>query len=190
MKKLITSIIAASLLMAICTSCAHAQVASLNTPDGKAAFDPAAPGSTVSPASPSAKSKKELKKEARSRKEFGRISRRFDSRFDNATNVSWTPQPDGFVASFDSDGLRHRVWYNHLAEVTYLMITYNEESLPSSIKRQVNSAYRDYGITCVNEIQKDDIVVYLVTLENNQNIKQITVCDGDINLYKQFRKAL
>ena len=69
------------------------------------------------------------------------------------------------------------------------MVTYNGQRIPADVKAIVKGAYKGYTITWVNEIHQDDIVVYLVSLENEDSIKQVTVCNGEMNIYRAYKKA-
>lgn len=188
MKKIIPSIIAAILPLFALLSSAQAQDVAANSRTAAPRITMGSPA--ASPAVTSAKSTKELRKEEREKKQFNRITQRFVDEFEDAANITWEKNKNGYSGSFTRDGVRNMVWYNQSGEVTHLLITYTEQRLAPEIKTMVKKAYKGYQITSVHEIHQDDNVVYLVTVENDSNIKQVTVCNGEMNIYKAFNKAL
>lgn len=68
------------------------------------------------------------------------------------------------------------------------MISYYEQTLPDDVKSIVKDHYEDYKIAKVNEVHQDNIVVYVVTIENDKNIKLVTVCEGELNIYQEYKK--
>ncbi len=64
--------------------------------------------------------------------------------------------------------------------------------MPGDIRDIVKREYYDYEITSVQEIETIDsygIPTYIVHLEDNNNIKLIRVRDGEMALYKEFKKG-
>ena len=80
-------------------------------------------------------------------------------------------------------------WYSNSGAQTYAMVSYDESLLRKDVKRIVNNAFEDYNILLVNEIHKDGIQIFVLTIENEKNIKLVTVCEGELNIYKQYKKA-
>lgn len=135
------------------------------------------------------KSMKEVKRAAREFKQFNRLSKNFEARFKGASNVIWDKHETGFNGFFTKDGLRNMVCYSKYGYLLNSMVTYYEDRLDKSIKRIIKDAYEDYKILLVNEVRQDGITVYVVTIENEKNIKLVTVCEGEINIYKEYKKA-
>ncbi len=135
------------------------------------------------------KSTKEMKKAARESRQFSRVTQAFEQAYPGATFISWTRQNNAYAGTFTQNGLKHLVWFRTDGSLINSMVTYGAQHLPEDVSKLVKSSYKDYTISLVNEVHQDDIVVYLVTLENEKFIKQVTVCEGDINLYKSYRKA-
>jgi hypothetical protein len=198
MKKVITSITIALLPFAAIVSNVHAQdlnadrstetekqqaiTASLNKPVTKQS-------TTANLINSSSKSAKEVKKAAREFRQFNKISNNFDRAYQGATNVSWKKEKSGYSCSFNYNGLQNLAFYNNGGSLHNSMVSYDEHRLDEDVKSIIKDAYRDYKIVVVNEVHQGNIVVYAVTIENDKNIKVVTVCEGELNIYEEYRKG-
>ena len=140
-------------------------------------------------ANSSSGSMKDVKKAAREFKQFSRITKNFEKSYQGASDVKWDKHQTGYTSAFMKDGLRHMAWYSNSGAQTYAMVSYDESLLRKDVKRIVNNAFEDYNILLVNEIHKDGIQIFVLTIENEKNIKLVTVSEGELNIYKQFKKA-
>jgi hypothetical protein len=133
-------------------------------------------------------SAKELRKAEREKFLFAKTTKAFNRDFKNASDVQWSASKSQYTASFTKDNVKTVAWYTKGGNLTYTMHTYNAEKLPSREQDVIASEYDDYKIKLVNEVHQNDIVVYVVHLENDRNIKLVTVCDGYTNIYREYRK--
>lgn len=148
-------------------------------------------GTTVAasdPATSAAKTAKSLRREARETRQFGRATKLFSHSFKNASNVSWSSKKEGFIASFTDAGKRSVAWYGKDGSLLYSMASYSADQLPAAEQSVVSDAYAGYKMKWVDEVHQDNTVVYVVHLENDRNIKLVTVCDGNTNVYRDYRK--
>lgn len=139
-------------------------------------------------ANSSAKSARELRKAERETRQFARITNAFSHHFENVSGVRWSSGKSEFVASFIKDGNRNTAWYNKGGNLLYSMQTYTADKLPHREQAIIRNEYNGYKMTSVDEVRQHDIIVYVVHLENDRNIKLITVCDGATNVYREYRK--
>lgn len=199
MKKIITSIAIALLTATVMSTQLPAQdFASSTMPIKKTFILPAEvyedtlvtlESTKANLANSSSGSMKEVKKAAREFKQFNRINKSFERNYKGASDVKWNKHETGYTGMFMKDGMRHMAWYNNGGAQTYAMITYYESNLSNEVKEIVNNAYKDYKILLVNEVHKDDIIIHVITIENEKNIKLVTVCEGQLNIYKEYRKS-
>lgn len=143
----------------------------------------------VSATSSEAKTAKELRKAERESRQFARTTKAFAHDFANAPGVQWSSSNSGHTASFTKDNVKTIAWYSKGGNLQYTMHTYGPDKLPTAEVQTVQSEYRGYKITQVNEVHQDDITIYVVHLEDDRNIKLVTVCDGVTNIYREYRKG-
>lgn len=151
---------------------------------------PLTPGTTLAasePANPT-KATKTARREARETRQFSRAAKFFNHDFQNASDVTWSTQKDAFVASFTKAGNRSIAMYGKDGRLLYSMVSYSADQLPAAEQSIIHDAYDGYKMTWVNEVHQNDIVVYVVHLENDRNIKLVTVCNGNTNIYREYQK--
>lgn len=154
----------------------------------------AVPGSSdnsitaADPATTTVKTAKTARREARATKQFDRTSKLFNHDFKDATHVIWTSQKDGFVASFTTADARNVAWYAKDGSLLYSMRTYSADKLPDAEQKIIQNAYSGYKMKFVNEVHQNDVVVYVVSLENDRAIKLVTVCNGATSLYRSYKR--
>jgi hypothetical protein len=134
------------------------------------------------------KASKVARREARESKQFNKASKLFIKDFANASNVTWNKGANEFTATFTKDGMNHIAYYGKSGGLRSSMVSYGPEKLPADAQRVIRDTYDNYKITWVNEVHQNDITVYVVHLENDREIKLVTVCNGDTNIYQQYQK--
>ncbi len=60
--------------------------------------------------------------------------------------------------------------------------------MPKAIRSLIRSNFPDYNITGMNEIKEGDMTFYLVYLEDETSYKQISVYNGELNVFKELQK--
>jgi len=135
------------------------------------------------------KSAKTLRKEAKENRQFTRTAKAFSRDFDDMHDVRWSSTKREFVASFTKDNVRTLVWYSKGGNLLYTMMAYSADKLPKREQRVIHSEYDGYKIASIEEVHQNDIVVYVVHLENDSYIKLITVCDGATHMYREYKKG-
>jgi hypothetical protein len=156
-----------------------------NEPVASATFKNAGSGSSGS----SAATAKAIRKSARENRQFSHTTKVFNRDFENASGVTWTSTKSEFIASFTKDNVHTIAWYGKSGSLLYSMLSYGADKLPKREQRIIGDEYEDYKITSVDEVHENDIVVYVVHLENASDIKLVTVCDGATNVYREYKKS-
>ena len=115
----------------------------------------------------------------------------FKKSFKAVTNENWISGPEGFVAAFNLDGIRHYVNYNKKGHWRHTIMNYDEKKLPKNIRAMVKPVYYDYNITWVQEIHVVgvDYPIYLITVHDGTHWKILKVANGEMEVFKEFRKT-
>lgn len=120
-----------------------------------------------------------------------RAIRHLSQSYQNAGGVIWITVDDGFRASFTSDGVSHKVYYNKKGNWTASLKNYTEDRLPFQVRDMVKRTYYDYNIPYVDEVEtihSAGIPTYIVHLEGKSDYKLIRVCNGEMAVWKAFKK--
>ncbi len=86
---------------------------------------------------------------------------------------------DNILCVFHQGNIVNRVFYDKQGYWQYTLLSYPPDDLPKSVKQDVLDNFEGYHISYVNEIRSNDQgPVYMVNIENEDNIKVIAV-NGD-----------
>jgi len=117
--------------------------------------------------------------------------RNFTRMYKDVTYETWLETKDGYAARFNADGIRNTILYDIRGHWTGTVKNYTEEKLPTGIRHIVKSKYYDYSIFYVDELESNEsggVPTYIIHLEDNNNIKLVRVCDGEMDIWKEFKK--
>ena len=146
------------------------------------------PNASVASTNNDANPAKATRRAARESKQFNKTTKAFSADFKNASDVQWTSDKINFVGTFTKVGTRNMVWYGKNGQLLYTMLTYSSDKLPKAERRIMEDEFGDYKITLVDEVHQGDTIVYVVHLENDHHIKLVTVCNGETNIYQDYKK--
>lgn len=145
-------------------------------------------GTGITAANLDTKTAKEVRKAERETRHFAKTTKAFRRDFKNVSGAQWTSEKDAYVVTFTKDNIRNIVWYGKGGGMIYTMLSYSADKLPRREKDVIQAEYGGYKITYVNEVRQNNIIVYVVHLEDERNIKLVTVCDGLTNIYRAYKK--
>ncbi|MDQ6845316.1 MAG: hypothetical protein M3Z92_13355 [Bacteroidota bacterium] len=114
----------------------------------------------------------------------------FNKDFRNEQSVKWFAEPSGITASFKNGDVSTKVVYNSKGQWIHTIKTYHENSMDAATRTIVKSKYFDDAITMVQEVREGDAMFFLVYLENNSTYRIVCVYDGEMNVYKEFKKQM
>ena len=118
-----------------------------------------------------------------------RAIRDFVCRYEKATDVAWYAVPDGFIVRFVTDSINARSAYRKNGNWAHTIKQYTEEKMAKAIRHIVKSAYYDYSITLVEQIElPDQSVKYVVHLQDAVSWKNVLVSDGQLDLIEDRKK--
>lgn len=112
----------------------------------------------------------------------------FNRDFKNDRDVKWFAEPNIISATFTRDDIKTNVVYDNKGHWLRTVNTYQEKKMDRATRNIVKSKYFDDHITQVQEIKEGETKCYLVYLENESSFKIVTIVDGDMNIYKQYKK--
>ena len=118
-----------------------------------------------------------------------RVLRDFAKSFKNVTNEKWYKVSDGFMASFDDNGIETKVAYDRKGVFHCVLRTLNESQLPTDIRAIVKSKYYDFKILVAYEITHDSDPVYIFKIEDSKTLKMLRVADGEIEVVTDNTKG-
>ena len=113
----------------------------------------------------------------------------FTSSFKDASNVKWFAGDNIISASFIKDGIKNSVLYDKNGNYIRNIKNYDESKMPADIRELVKrSEYFDNNIVQAFEIQERNLLYYIVYMEDKKTFNQVVVNDGEITLFKTFKK--
>lgn len=118
-----------------------------------------------------------------------RAVKNFKSQFKDRADAKWFADEKTISAYFNGDGIRNVVCYSSSGSFIRHMKMYDENKMPSDIHELVKrSIYYNCAIKGVQEILEQDILFYVVHLEDDKSFKQVTVYNGEVNLLSSIKK--
>jgi hypothetical protein len=114
----------------------------------------------------------------------------FKENFAWVEDAAWYNTPDkNMYCVFHQGNIVNRVFYNERGYWQYTMISYPPANLPKSLRERVLDSFGGYSINYVNEVRSDkNEAVYMISIENKDNIKVIRVTDEDIEITQALKK--
>gem|GEM_PF-360407 len=113
----------------------------------------------------------------------------FQVRFNDASEVKWFSDNNGFTSYFTKDGYNDRAFYSKNGRWMFSVIYQTEHQLPKDIRAEIKSVYYDWNITVVEEVQSSQGKGFLVYLEDKSNIRILKVnADSEIEIMMDLLK--
>jgi hypothetical protein len=119
-----------------------------------------------------------------------RVLRDFAKSFKNVTNEKWYKVSDGFMTSFNDNGIETKVAYDRKGVFHCVLRILSESQLPADIRAIVKSKYYDFKILVAYEITHDSDPVYIFKIEDSKTLKMLRVADGEIEVVTDNTKRL
>jgi hypothetical protein len=113
----------------------------------------------------------------------------FTKNFKKAGNAGWFVIPDGYVAEFNQDEIKTKVYYDRKGRWIGNLRSYLEDKMPRDIRHRVKSHYYDYTIYYVQEVTVADKIAYLVKIADKTSWKTIRILDGEMDEIESFEKS-
>jgi hypothetical protein len=119
-----------------------------------------------------------------------RALRDFRETYPNVNNESWSLAPNKeIVCSFREPGIVTQIYYRKKGYRRVTIRSYEGVSFNKDVADQVNSTYKGYHISHVNEINVNGLPpAYIINLEVLDHIKVVRVIGDDIEEQEQITK--
>jgi hypothetical protein len=105
----------------------------------------------------------------------------FQIRFNDASQVQWYSDLNGYTTYFKKDGYNDRAFYSKSGRWMYSVIFKRENQLPKDIRAAIKSVYYDWNMTMIEEVQSVEGKGYIVYLEDQSTIRILKVnADSEI----------
>jgi hypothetical protein len=120
-----------------------------------------------------------------------RAMRDFLKRDEAAANADWNVVESGYVVKYTGkNNSKCRTVYNSRGEFVYTIRQYYENVMPRDVRGIVKSQYYDYAITVIEEIEERmKPLVYIVHLEDSTTLKNVRVCDREMEVLEEYNKT-
>ncbi len=115
----------------------------------------------------------------------------FKRSYKDASNETWATTADGFTASFNAAGISNKIFYDTKGKWSGSLKGYTEDKMDADVRSIVKNSYAGYKINYVKEVETPASLgapTYIVYIENNNSIKLVRVCNGDMDVYQEFQK--
>ncbi len=104
--------------------------------------------------------------------------------------VWYNMENDNILCVFHQGNIVNRVYYNKLGYWQYTLLSYPPADLSNSVKQNVLNNFGGYHISYVNEIRSNDREpIYMINIENENNIKVIEVIGEQMEVTKDLVKS-
>jgi hypothetical protein len=120
-----------------------------------------------------------------------KAARDFHKRFAATDDEKWFDYRNGYAAVFASDDVRFRVEYDSKGNWNGTEKDYKEKKLDRDVRRIVKQMYFDYAITYVKEFMVPGmfgVPVYVITIDDEDSFKTLSVCEDEIRVIEEFSK--
>ena len=110
----------------------------------------------------------------------------------NVNSEKWMKEGNCITATYKQDGISHCIYFDKKGHWVASLKTYNEDKMPKDIRKMVRQEYYDYKILAVQEVEtyeSHSVPTYIVTIEDDKNIKQIRIGDGGMDVYKEYKRS-
>jgi hypothetical protein len=114
----------------------------------------------------------------------------FQTRFNDASRVTWFSDGNGFTFYFTKDGFSDRVFYNKNGRWQYSLIYYPQDKFPKNLRSKVKASYADMDIDIVLEIQTNYGIAYFVYMGNKSSIRVLKInTDGEMQTITEMSRG-
>ncbi len=122
-----------------------------------------------------------------------RVSQRalnaFSKKFPDASQVKWSRVGNKYGISFMDEDKQHRCLYNVKGNLIYTLRYGSEKDLPRDIRKDIKREYVDYNITQAVETHEDNRNVWIVNLDDENNLVTVAIENGSMEELSHYKKS-
>jgi hypothetical protein len=105
--------------------------------------------------------------------------RNFRQSYPNVTGGRWNSKADGYIVKFQAKAVKYEVAYDKKGRWQHTILIYNEDQLPSQLRRTVKSVYVDFTIVKVIEVTIGRRHTYFIKMEDSNTLRTVQVVNGE-----------
>jgi hypothetical protein len=114
----------------------------------------------------------------------------FHKMFEGASEPEWFMANRNYVVNFTQNHQKCKAEFTPAGWLLYRITYCKEKQLPLDLRKSVKSLYFDYTINSAIKIEYKEQVVWIVNLEDSDNLLVLRVEDGDVDTLKDVKKLL
>ncbi|MEO5995199.1 MAG: hypothetical protein ABIN89_00795 [Chitinophagaceae bacterium] len=118
-----------------------------------------------------------------------RALKHFNGLFPAVTNARWYADNNTISTYSMQDSVCTRVCYNKKGSWLHTSISSPGNKLAATKRALVLNNFPGYTIMGTIEIHEQQLVLYFVNIENERNIKQLIIYNGNVSIYDEFERA-
>jgi hypothetical protein len=121
-----------------------------------------------------------------------RAKAHFRENYVDVPNAAWYSAPDNSIyCTFQLGTTVERVFYDQQGYWQFTLISYPPTRLKENLKKLVSEHFDGYHISYINEVRSNyDEPVYMINIENADNIKVIKVFGDEIEVKQDLKKVI
>jgi len=115
----------------------------------------------------------------------------FAKSYKSVNGETWEKTSEGYRVRFTSDGVMTTIYYGRHGKWFGSLKGYKEDKLSPELRKMIKREYYDYSITYVQEaetIDSEGKPTYIIHLEDNKSIKRLRICDGQMEIWQEYKK--
>jgi hypothetical protein len=106
--------------------------------------------------------------------------RNFQQSYPDVTGERWNSKADGYIVKFQEKAIQYAVAYDKRGRWQHTILIYNEDQLPSRLRRTVKSVYVDFTIVNVVEVTIGSRHTYFIKIEDSNTFRTVQVVNGEL----------
>jgi hypothetical protein len=99
------------------------------------------------------------------------------------SHITWTELDHDLRVHFYGDNIQVRALYNKQGNVEFIIRYYMEKNLPLYIRNLIKSAYCDFSVFCVTEVNIENKRFYYVKIEDETCWKTIRITGREMRVF-------
>lgn len=107
------------------------------------------------------------------------ILKHFYQEYGEMADAKWSASANGFMVCFRNNNMLNTIYYRRNGAVEATIHAYEAAQLATPVRRQVQSLFPNYEIGHVDEVQKNGVTAFYVTVQDAATIKKIKLVDGE-----------
>lgn len=115
--------------------------------------------------------------------------RKFRQSYPHVTGERWDSKADGYIVKFQDKAVKYKVSYNKKGRWQHTILIYNEDQLPSQLRRTVKSLYVDFTIVKVIEVTIGNRHTYFIKMEDSNTLRTVQVVNGEFVEVESYVKG-